>query len=113
MNNIQFNTKDYHSGTIKPVQSTTGQHAGKWVCRISGPKVAGNNNLSGGCKIVYAAPYIGAAKAVIAKFLNIKVSEVETVVPSTYASQGGSSTPTIARQVGEFDEYDDDLANFD
>lgn len=76
MNNIQFNTKDYHSGTIKPVQSTKGQHAGKWICRISGPKVS--NSLSGGCKIVYSAPYIGAAKAVIAKFLNIKVSDVET-----------------------------------
>ena len=107
--NIQFNTKDYHSGTIKPVQSTTGQHAGKWICRISGPKVACNNSISGGCKIVYSAPYIGAAKAAIAKFLNIKVSEVETVVPSTYASQGGSSTP----QQGEFDEDDDEIANFD
>ena len=102
--NIQFNTKDDHSGTIKPVQSTTGQHAGKWICRISGPKVAGNT-LSSGCKIVYSAPYIGAAKAAIAKFLNIKVSDVETDVPSTYASH----TP----QQGEFDDNDDDLANFD
>ena len=107
--NIQFNTSDRHNGTIKPVKSTTGKHAGKWVCRIHGPKVNGHGLSSGGCKTVYSAPFIGAAKAAIAKHLNITVSEVVEVVPTSCATQGGGGTTT-----GEFDDdNDEDFANFD
>ena len=107
--NIQFNTSDRHNGTIKPVKSSTGKHAGNWVCRIHGPKVNGHGLSSGGCKTVYSAPFIGAAKAAIAKYLNITVSEVVEVVPTSCATQGGGGTTT-----GEFDDdNDEDFANFD
>ena len=104
--NIQFNTSDRHNGTIKPVKSSTGKHAGKWVCRIHGP------GLSSKCKTVYSAPYIGAAKAAIAKYLNITVSEVVEVVPTSCATQGGGGTAAVHHE--EFDDgNDEDFANFD
>ena len=104
--NIQFNTSDRHNGTIKPVKSSTGKHAGKWVCRIHGP------GLSSKCKTVYSAPYIGAAKAAIAKYLNITVSEVVEVVPTSCATQGGGTAAAVHHE--EFDDgNDEDFANFD
>lgn len=118
-----------HEGTIKAVKSSSGKHAGKWMCKVKGPKVtATNNNMK--VKTLYTAPFLGAAKASIAKFLSITVATVE-VTTSSFASSGAQevrSTPiTVARQqkveskkstnannTNEFDTGDDDeFANFD
>ena len=115
----QFNTKCHHNGTIKAVKSTTGKHAGKWKSRINGsvPDLLGL-----GVKTIYSPPYIGAAKAAIAKYLHINVSEVEVVPLSSSSSSsvrvqgGGSSTPVCQEVVnGEFDDDndDEDYASFD
>ena len=60
-------------------------------------------------KTLYTAPFIGAAKASIAKFLSINVTDVEVT------SSDVVNTPTNAQlKADEFDTGDDDeLANFD
>lgn len=107
----QFTTSCNHHGTIKPVQSTEGKHAGKWFCRILGPAVTSKGmNL----KTVYCAPYLGASKAAIAKFLGVTVSTITTSGghPGTPCT---TSTPIAEKNmmVGEFDHNDDELASFD
>mmetsp|Transcript_21529 Transcript_21529/g.46808 ORF Transcript_21529/g.46808 Transcript_21529/m.46808 type:complete len:856 (+) Transcript_21529:40-2607(+) len=102
----------HHHGTIKPVKSKSGKHMGKWICKITGPSIAQGFDV----KTLYSSPYIGAAKAAIAKFLRITVSEVN-VVQSTSASQYDSisTTPLPKRKsgMGEFDDNDEEFADFD
>ena len=69
-------------------------------------------------KTLYTAPYIGAAKAAIAKFLRVAVSELDTVPQSS--SQGTATTPGQSRSrkaqttlQQEFDDNDDELSSFD
>jgi len=116
--NFQFKTsRCHHQGTIKPVQSITGKHAGKWVSRIKGPSVT-SQGMS--VKAVYSAPYIGVAKAAIAKFLKITVLEVldEALHSLSKAEDKSSSarkmTPQkAANRMSEFDDNDEEFANFD
>jgi len=118
--NFQFKTSScHHHGTIKPVKPNTGKHTGKWICSINGPSVTAQGMVA---ETIYTAPYIGAAKAAIAKFLQITVSQLETVQSS---SQGGTqilserqreqTTPQRNVRMGElkFDDNDDEFANFD
>mmetsp|Transcript_17763 Transcript_17763/g.42780 ORF Transcript_17763/g.42780 Transcript_17763/m.42780 type:complete len:499 (-) Transcript_17763:772-2268(-) len=109
--NFQFKTLS-HNGTIKPVKSNTGKHAGKWVCRIKGPKVTADGI---GTKTIYSAPFIGAAKAAIAKYLRITVSEIEA---DSVAQGGGGGTPQppeirSKHTLSEFDDNEEEFANFD
>jgi len=113
MNEYKFVTPCRHEGTIKPVKSA-GKHAGKWFCRVKGPKV---DALGMNVKTMYSAPFIGAAKASIAKFLGITVATVEVTASASGAQV--MSTPiaqqkAASKSANEFDTGDDDeLANFD
>ena len=53
MNEYKFVTPCRHEGTIKPVKSA-GKHAGKWFCRVKGPKV---DALGMNVKTLYTAPF--------------------------------------------------------
>jgi hypothetical protein len=117
MNEYTFSTPCLHEGTIEPVKSS-GKYAGKWMCKINGPKV---DSQGMNVKTLYTAPYIGAAKASIAKFLGITVGTVE--VSSALSGTKVMSTPTTITQqkeavpkstTNEFDVgNDDEFANFD
>lgn len=114
MDEYHFVTQCKHEGTIKPVKSS-GKHAGKWFCRVKGPKV---DALGMNVKTLYTAPFLGAAKASIAKFLCITVAAVE--VTSSACGEQVMNTPKNAQQkaalknTNEFDTGDDDeFANFD
>ena len=113
MNEYDFVTQCKHEGTIKPVKSS-GKHAGKWFCRIKGPKV---DALGMNVKTLYTAPFLGAAKASIAKFLCITVAAVE--VTSSASGERVDNTPinqqkAASKSTNEFDTSDDDeFANFD
>ena len=104
----RFSTSCNHHGTIKPVQSRGGKHAGKWLCRIQGPVVTAK---SMDVKTIYCAPYLGAAKAAIVKFLEITVDTITTTGQSCVLSTG-ASTPRVNKN-SEFDDNDDELAAFD
>lgn len=108
---LQFKTlRCHHYGSVEPVKATAGIHAGKWICRVNGP--TGVQEM--GTKPIYAAPYINAAKAAIAKHLHISVSEVE-MLPTSKA-QAPETPPTTACQSSrtiEFEDNDEDFANFD
>jgi predicted nucleic acid-binding Zn-ribbon protein len=116
----QFTTSCNHHGTIKPVQSTEGKHAGKWFCRIQGPAVTSKGM---NVKTIYCAPYLGAAKASIAKFLGVTVSTISTSGEHSGTSTPFSTSTPIAKKncgrdssnnlAGEFDDNDDELASFD
>lgn len=120
---FQFTTSTcHHHGTIKPVTSNTGKHAGKWTCKIKGPIVTAQGlNV----KTLFSAPYIGAAKAAIAKYLKITVSELKVVDEAVHSSGPGGGTPSPQRQMYqstpqsnngrmmEFDDNDDEFASFD
>jgi len=111
--NFKFNTPCGHHGTIEPAKSNTGTHAGKWVCRVNRPGFAAQGV---GVETIYTAPYVGAAKAAIAKFLKITVSELDTVQssPGSGARQGTLATSqTDHFSFREFDENDDEFASFD
>lgn len=113
MNEYHFVTQCKHEGTIKPVKSS-GKHAGKWFCKIKGPKV---DALGMNVKTLYTAPFLGAAKASIAKFLCITVVAVE--VTSSASGERVENTPinqqkAASKSTNEFDIGDDDeFASFD
>ncbi len=113
MNEYHFVTQCKHEGTIKPVKSS-GKHAGKWFCRIKGPKV---DALGMNVKTLYTAPFLGASKASIAKFLCITVAAVG--VTSSASGERVENTPinqqkAASKSTNEFDIGDDDeFASFD
>lgn len=93
MNEYNFVTSCKHEGTIKAVKSSSGKHAGKWICKVKGPKVTSMNIK---VKTLYTAPFLGAAKASIAKFLCVTVATVE--VTSSASGAQVISTPILAQQ---------------
>ena len=115
MNEYTFVTSCKHKGTIKPVKSS-GKHTGKWFCKVKGPKVDAEGIK---VKTLYTAPFIGAAKASIAKFLGITVATVAVETTASVSQTQFTHTPTIQQKTAskianEFDVGDDDeFAKFD
>ena len=81
MNEYLFSTTCRHEGTIKPVKSTSGVQAGKWSCKIIGPKVEAQGIKT---KTIYTFPSINDAKAGIAKFLGISFDTIMVKGGSKY-----------------------------
>jgi len=65
-------------------------------------------------KTLYCAPYVGAAKAAIAKFLGIKVSQITTTGENFCVSTPVTKMQSTGGSKSEFDDSDDEeLASFD